>query len=78
MTLYLKPRAGQNAAIAICDRCKRKRHYVDLVPDGDSPGLYVCGDNAMCRDVLDPYKLPPHTTELIAVRHPRRDEDVST
>lgn len=65
-------------SIGICDRCKTKRAYQDLVPDGDRPGLRVCrpgvGD---CRDQKDPWKKPPKQPEAVAVRFPRPDSDIS-
>lgn len=78
MSLFLAPRKASNTAIAICGRCKMKRYYADLVRDGENKGLYVCKNNPMCRDDVDPYTLPPHPVEKINLRHPRRDEDVST
>lgn len=72
MPLYLPPRTDI-AAIAVCDRCKMKVNYVDLRPDGNSPGLRVC---SKCRDVKDPYKLPARKTENISLRYPRPDEEL--
>ena len=50
-----------------------KVNYVDLRPDGNSPGLRVC---SKCRDVKDPYKLPARKTENISLRYPRPDEEL--
>ena len=68
-------------AIAICDRCKTKRSYRDLIPDGDKPGLRVCDPDKFdggCWDVRDPYRLPPRQPEPFTLRHPRPDESIAT
>lgn len=65
MALYLRV-----FPIAICDRCHRKMAHAALRPDGDKPGLRVCGK---CRDVIDPRRLPPPPPENIAVRYARPD-----
>lgn len=70
MPLYLPPKTSGTCAIAICDRCKMKHYYDELLPDPNSPGLRVCDG---CRDVLDPYRLPARETEPIALRYPRPD-----
>lgn len=76
MPLYLPVKAkGGTTAIAICDRCKKKVYYDDLMADGNSPGLRVCVD---CRDVKDPYRYAARKTENISLRYPRPDEDIST
>jgi hypothetical protein len=62
-------------AIAVCDRCKMKRAYVDLRPDGNSPGLRVCGEG--CWDTLDPYRLAARKTERINLRFARPDVSVA-
>lgn len=56
---------------AICDRCKIRKDYRELQPDGNSPGLRVCRDG--CRDDFDPYRLPPKSPDPIAVRFARPD-----
>lgn len=73
MPLYLPVKSGNTAAIAICDRCKRKAYYDELVPDGNSPGLRV---HEACRDVKDPYRYPTRQTEVITLRYPRPDESL--
>ena len=74
MALYLPVQAKNNTtAIAVCDRCKMKMHYSELMPDGNSPGLRVCKD---CCDVKDPYRYPARKTENISLRYPRPDEDL--
>lgn len=76
MPLYLKPsHKGNTVAIAICDRCHRKVPYDELRPDGNSPGLRVCGKPG-CYDVKDPYRLPARKTENISLRYPRPDEEL--
>ena len=63
-------------SIAICDRCRMKRAYVDLSQDPNFPGLRVC--NQGCKDQFDPYRLPARQPEKISIRFPRPDADVST
>lgn len=73
MPLYLDTTGNKVAAIAICDRCKRKFPYDELSPDRDNPGLRVCkADN----DQKDPYKKPARVTEKIALRYPRPEEEL--
>lgn len=62
--------------VAICDRCKRKRPYLALGPDGDKPGLRVCQD-AGCSDQKDPWRLPPRQPENISIRYPRPDVSIA-
>lgn len=76
MSRYLRTKSKSNVAIAVCDRCKMKCALADMIPDGDSPGIRVCG--VKCRDNLDPYKLPARQTEDISLRYPRPDVPVST
>ena len=71
MALYHPVSAKGSVAIAVCDRCKLKKAYTDLQPDGNSPGLRVCVD---CCDIKDPYRLPARQTEKINLRYPRPDE----
>jgi hypothetical protein len=52
-----------------------KKPYVDLRPDGNSPGLRVCGDG--CWDTLDPYRLAARKTERINLRFARPDVSVA-
>ena len=76
MPLYLPVSTkGSTVAIGICGRCQQKVPYSELRPDGNSPGLRVCGD-AGCWDNKDPYRLPARKTENIALRYPRPDEDL--
>ena len=73
MPRYLSPSSSGKVAIAICGRCKFKFHYNELRRDRNIPGLYVCDD---CCDLYDPYRLPARKSEDIALRHPRKDEDL--
>lgn len=63
-------------SIAICDRCRMKRAYVDLSQDPNFPGLRVC--NQGCKDQFDPYRLSARQPEKIAIRFPRPDADIAT
>ena len=66
MGLWLHTEGDTVVAVAICDRCKMKRHSTFLVPDPNTPGLRVCQDT--CVDVYDPWRLAPRTTEDITVK----------
>ena len=74
MPIYLDTTGMTSIAIAVCDRCKMKKPYVDLRPDGNSPGLRVCGDG--CWDTLDPYRLAARKTERINLRFARPDSNL--
>lgn len=71
--------ATGNLAIAVCDRCNTKRKYLDLVPDGDKPGLRVCDPAKFpgCWDEKDPYRLPPRQPDAITLRFPRPDVSIA-
>ena len=73
MALYLPVSTKNTAAIGVCDRCKQKVPYSELRPDGNSPGLRVCGKLG-CYDARDPYRYPARKTENISLRFPRPDE----
>ena len=75
MPIFLDTTGLTSLAIAVCDRCKMKRAYVDLRPDGNSPGLRVCGEG--CWDTLDPYRLAARKTERINLRFARPDVSVA-
>ena len=75
MPIFLDTEGLTSLAIAVCDRCKMKRTYVDLRPDGNSPGLRVCGQG--CWDTLDPYRLAARKTERINLRFARPDVSVA-
>jgi hypothetical protein len=74
MPIFLDTTGLTSLAIAVCDRCKMKKPYVNLRPDGNSPGLRVCGDG--CFDTLDPYRLAARKTERINLRFARPDVSV--
>jgi hypothetical protein len=71
---WLNTRGNTVLNIAICDRCKMKRAYSDIVDDGNIKGLRVCTFG--CSDVRDPYRLPARQPEKISVRFPRPDANV--
>lgn len=71
MPIFLDTTGLTSLAIAVCDRCKIKKPYLNLRPDGNSPGLRVCGDG--CFDTKDPYRLPARQTERINLRFARPD-----
>jgi hypothetical protein len=75
MPIFLDTTGLASLAIAVCDRCKMKKPYVNLRPDGNSPGLRVCGDG--CWDTLDPYRLAARKTERINLRFARPDVSVA-
>lgn len=75
MPKWLNTLGNNVLSIAICDRCKMKRAYSDLRPDGNIPGLKVCGEG--CSDQFDPYRLPARQPEKISLRYPRPDADVA-
>ena len=75
MPKWLNTLGNNVLSVAICDRCKMKRAYSDLRPDGNIPGLKVCGEG--CSDQFDPYRLPARQPEKISLRYPRPDADVA-
>ena len=75
MPIFLDTTGLTSLAIAVCDRCKMKKPYVNLRPDGNSPGLRVCGDG--CWDTLDPYRLAARKTERVNLRFARPDVSVA-
>ncbi len=70
MSIYLDTRGKSSLAVGICGRCSRKLPIVELMPDPNYPGLFVCEKD---RDQFDPYRLPARQTENITVRFPRPD-----
>jgi len=66
--------ADGQLSIAICDRCRTKLPYQMLRPDGNSPGLKVCGE---CWDTIDPYRLPPRQPDPLTLQHPRPDTSIA-
>ena len=67
--LYLDTRGLAVSSVAICDRCRLKKPYVNLVSDPNAPGLRVCKEG--CVDIFDPYRLPARATENITLQYPR-------
>ena len=65
----------RSLSIAICDRCKMKRPYSDIRPDGNIPGIRACSQG--CSDQFDAYRLPAPQSEKISIRFPRPDADVA-
>lgn len=74
MPVYLDTRGNSVLSVAICDRCRRKFAYVDLMPDPNYPGMRVCKDDL---DQFDPWRLPAIKTENIALRFPRPDTNIA-
>ncbi len=75
MSKWLDTRGNNTLSIAICDRCKMKYAYSDLIPDGNIPALRVCQNG--CSDQFDPYRLPARQPEKISIRFPRPDADIA-
>lgn len=73
MPVYLDTSGNSVVAVAICDRCRRKFPYVDLMPDPNFPGMRVCKEDL---DEFDPWRLPALQTENIALRFPRPDTPI--
>ncbi len=71
---YIDTRGMAYIGIGICDRCSRKFPIVDLYRDPNFPGLRVCMEDL---DVLDPWREPPPAPEVISLRHPRPDVDLT-
>lgn len=75
MSRFLNTSGNDIIAIAVCDRCRMKRAYVDLGPDPNNPGLRVCRFD--CADELDPYRLPAPPPDIITLEYPRPDEAIT-
>jgi len=75
MPVYLDTRGNSVLSVAICDRCRCKFPYVDLMPDPNFPGMRVCKEDL---DKFDPWRLPAIQTENIALRFPRPDTNIAT
>ena len=75
MPKFLNTIGNSTLSVFICDRCKCKRPYSDMRPDGNIPALKVCSDS--CSDQFDPYRLPPRQPEKITIRFPRPDVDIA-
>ncbi len=76
MSLYLDTTGLASLAIAVCDRCKMKRPIVEMSPDPNQPGVFVCEHG--CVDVYDPWRLPAREPEDISLEHPRPDLPLAT
>ncbi len=74
MSLYVDTSGRATRSVAICDRCHMKMAYDDLAPDGNVPGLRVCG---ACTDRFDPWRLPARASEQISLRFPRPDSPLT-
>ena len=75
MARFLDTLGNSTLSVFICDRCKMKRPYADMRPDGNIPAIKVCSDS--CSDQFDPYRLPPRQPEKITIRFPRPDLDIA-
>mgnify|MGYP006298570361 CR=1 FL=1 len=49
MPKWLDTRGNSVLSIAICDRCKMKRAYVELSPDPNYPGHIDCQQDGLKR-----------------------------
>ena len=56
--------ASGSRMLAICDRCRMTFKRAKLLKDPNAVGLRVCKD---CRDVFNPYRLPPRKMDPIAM-----------
>lgn len=74
MPVYLDTRGNSVLSVAICDRCRRKFAYTELMPDPNFPGMRVCKDDV---DQFDPWRLPAIKTENISLRFPRPDTNIA-
>ena len=74
MSVYIDTRGNSVLSVAICDRCRCKFAYVDLMPDPNFPGMRVCKEDL---DNFDPWRLPARQTENIALRFPRPDTQIA-
>ena len=74
MPVYLDTTGNSVLSVAVCDRCRCKFAYVDLMPDPNFPGMRVCKNDL---DKFDPWRLPARQTENIALRFPRPDTDIA-
>lgn len=75
MPRFLDTLGNSTLSVFICDRCKMKRPYSDMRPDGNIPAIKVC--SVSCSDEWDPYRLPARQPEKITIRFPRPDADVA-
>lgn len=75
MPIFLDTRGKSVLAVSICDRCRRKFPWTELMSDPNSPGLMVCRDDL---DEYDPWRLPPRESEIITLQWARPDTPIST
>ena len=75
MPRFLDTTGNSSLSVFICDRCKMKRPYSDMRPDGNIPAIKVCSES--CSDEWDPYRLPARQPEKITIRFPRPDLDIA-
>lgn len=75
MARFLNTLGNSTLSIFVCDRCKMKRPYSDMRPDGNIPAIKVCSES--CSDQFDPYRLPARQPEKITIRFPRPDLDIA-
>lgn len=75
MPKWLDTTGNSVLSVFICDRCKMKRPYSSMRPDGNIPALKVCSES--CSDQFDPYRLPARQPEKISIRFPRPDDDLN-
>lgn len=55
-----------------CMRCGARRPYLELVSDGQKPGLRVCPG---CRDAKHPAEKPFNASDAQALKNPAPDVD---
>ena len=75
MARFLNTLGNSTLSVFICDRCKMKRPYSSMRPDGNIPAIKVCSES--CSDQFDPYRLPARQPEKITIRFPRPDLDIA-
>ena len=74
MPAFLNTLGNSTLGIGICDRCSFKFPLGKLMPDGNTPGLRVCGK---CCDVYDPWRLPALQDDRINLPFVRPDDDIA-
>lgn len=69
MSVFLDTSYDDFNQIVICMRCNLKRRWSEVIPDGNSPGLYVCKREVKrgCWDTYDPYRLPPRQPDRLTL-----------
>lgn len=70
MSRFLDTRGEAVLSPYQCDRCKQRGRFSEMVEDRDRQGLWV---HRTCSDELDPWKLPPRSSEDVTIPHPRPD-----